>query len=172
MIILCLVCFLLGKYVDGILHLEALALPRLGGRGDSGGQVDARTALEDGQTEQGTADDDAKAQGQAEETREAVAVLPDSVVANSHSLLSDPELLRVTKAMRTAIAPNTEGKDHMTVYPYQIISWHPRAAIFPHFLTSEECDHIGAIGRKRLAPSQLALKKGDDPTKQTDVRTR
>lgn len=54
----------------------------------------------------------------------------------------------------------------------QLLSWKPRAYIFPGFADAEKCDKIVAHANKSMFPSTLALRAGEDPESQKDVRTR
>ncbi|XP_017627038.1 probable prolyl 4-hydroxylase 9 [Gossypium arboreum] len=62
------------------------------------------------------------------------------------------------------------GDDSISVIPFQVISWRPRAFYFPKFATPEQCQHIINLAKPNLAPSKLALRKGESEYPQ-DVRT-
>ncbi|KAB2004709.1 hypothetical protein ES319_D11G218700v1 [Gossypium barbadense] len=62
------------------------------------------------------------------------------------------------------------GDDSISVIPFQVISWRPRAFYFPKFATLEQCQHIINLAKPYLAPSKLALRKGESEGPQ-DVRT-
>ncbi|TVU44888.1 hypothetical protein EJB05_04351 [Eragrostis curvula] len=53
----------------------------------------------------------------------------------------------------------------------KILSWQPRALYFPQFATSEQCDNIVRIAKARLAPSTLALRKGETTESTKGIRT-
>ncbi|TVU44927.1 hypothetical protein EJB05_04390 [Eragrostis curvula] len=53
----------------------------------------------------------------------------------------------------------------------RILSWQPRALYFPQFATSEQCDNIVRIAKARLAPSTLALRKGETTESTKGIRT-
>jgi prolyl 4-hydroxylase len=52
-----------------------------------------------------------------------------------------------------------------------VLSWKPRALLFPNFATKEKCEAIIALARKRLHPSALALRKGETADSTKDIRT-
>ncbi|CAM6095079.1 unnamed protein product [Calypogeia fissa] len=55
--------------------------------------------------------------------------------------------------------------------PFQVLSWAPRTIMFPRFATKLQCEQIIALARTRLAPSGLALRKGETADQTKDVRT-
>lgn len=62
---------------------------------------------------------------------------------------------------RPAVPSGDSGMSEYMVQPFQILSWYPRAVLYPNFMDKAKCDHVIALAEKRLAPSGLALKKGD-----------
>jgi hypothetical protein len=54
----------------------------------------------------------------------------------------------------------------------QVLSWLPRIVLFPKFLDAAKCDHVIEIGKRRLGPSGLVLRKGEKSEAMTDIRTR
>ena len=63
------------------------------------------------------------------------------------------------------------GHPFYTVQPMQLLSWYPRAYLFPKFIDRAMCDHVIGMAEKRLAPSSLALKKGDTLDSTREIRT-
>ena len=63
------------------------------------------------------------------------------------------------------------GHSFYTVQPMQLLSWYPRAYLWPKFLDKARCEHVIAMAKKRLAPSGLALKRGDTAENTRNVRT-
>lgn len=70
------------------------------------------------------------------------------------------------RAARSLCSP-----DSLLLLFSQVLSWEPRAVFFPNFLDAARCQHIIDIASKRLAPSSLALRKGDTAANTADVRT-
>lgn len=54
----------------------------------------------------------------------------------------------------------------------QVLSWKPRALLYPRFASKEQCEAIMKLARTRLAPSALALRKGESEDSTKDIRTR
>lgn len=63
------------------------------------------------------------------------------------------------------------GHPFYTVQPMQLLSWYPRAYLFPKFIDRDMCNHVIKIAESRLAPSGLALKKGDTLASTREIRT-
>ncbi|KAG9152672.1 hypothetical protein Leryth_020894 [Lithospermum erythrorhizon] len=63
------------------------------------------------------------------------------------------------------------GEASLSSIPFQILSWHPRALYFPKFATAEQCGSIIIQARKHLAPSALALRKGETAESTKGTRT-
>lgn len=63
------------------------------------------------------------------------------------------------------------GEGSLTSIPYQVLSWYPRALYFPKFATAEQCETIVRKAKKRLAPSSLALRKGETAENTKGTRT-
>ena len=53
-----------------------------------------------------------------------------------------------------------------------MLSWHPRALLFPNFASKEQCETIITLARAQLRPSALALRKGETEESTKDTRTR
>ena len=69
------------------------------------------------------------------------------------------------------ITPGASGHSFYTVQPMQLLSWYPRAYIFPKFMDKEKCEYIKKIAEARLSPSGLALKKGETLATTREIRT-
>jgi prolyl 4-hydroxylase len=52
-----------------------------------------------------------------------------------------------------------------------VLSWKPRALLFPNFASKETCEAIIAFARSRLQPYALALRKGETVDSTKDIRT-
>ncbi|GJV29359.1 hypothetical protein Tco_1385807 [Tanacetum coccineum] len=63
------------------------------------------------------------------------------------------------------------GDDSFTTIPFQILSWRPRALYFPGFATDEQCNGIIKMAKVKLAPSTLALRKGETAENTKGIRT-
>ncbi|KAK1373331.1 putative prolyl 4-hydroxylase 9 [Heracleum sosnowskyi] len=63
------------------------------------------------------------------------------------------------------------GEDSLTHIPFQVLSWKPRALYFPSFAAPEQCERIIDIAKLHLAPSRLALRKGEKPENTKGTRT-
>ena len=53
----------------------------------------------------------------------------------------------------------------------QVLSWTPRAVVFPSFRDEARCKRIVELAAARLAPSSLALRAGDTASNTADIRT-
>ncbi|KAG5526355.1 hypothetical protein RHGRI_032589 [Rhododendron griersonianum] len=53
----------------------------------------------------------------------------------------------------------------------QVLSWKPRALLFPNFATPEQCQSIIQMARSKLKPSSLALRKGETAESTKGIRT-
>ncbi|MED6192207.1 hypothetical protein PIB30_008083 [Stylosanthes scabra] len=86
---------------------------------------------------------------------------------------SAPRLLRSTmeKTEYNLLPAGELGDDSITLIPFQVLSWMPRALYFPNFATSEQCDSIVEMARGRLQPSSLALRKGETNASAEGIRT-
>ena len=72
---------------------------------------------------------------------------------------------------RPPVGHGHSGHPFYTVQPMQLLSWHPRAYLFPKFMDADKCKHVIEIASRRLYPSGLALKKGDTMASTQEVRT-
>ncbi|KAJ0605126.1 putative procollagen-proline 4-dioxygenase [Helianthus annuus] len=52
-----------------------------------------------------------------------------------------------------------------------VLSWTPRALYFPGFATAEQCESIIKMAKVKLAPSNLALRKGETAENTKGIRT-
>ena len=53
-----------------------------------------------------------------------------------------------------------------------MLSWKPRALLYPNFASKKQCEAIIKLARARLAPSGLALRKGETEVTTKEIRTR
>lgn len=72
---------------------------------------------------------------------------------------------------RPPVDHGVSGHPFYTVQPMQLLSWHPRAYLFPKFMDADKCKHVIEVASRRLYPSGLALKKGDTMASTQEVRT-
>lgn len=72
---------------------------------------------------------------------------------------------------RPPVEHGESGHPFYTVQPMQLLSWYPRAYLFPKFMDVEKCKHVISLAEKRLTPSGLALKRGDTSTNTQGIRT-
>ncbi|KAM7507168.1 hypothetical protein LguiA_017621 [Lonicera macranthoides] len=63
------------------------------------------------------------------------------------------------------------GEDSVTGIPFQVLSWKPRALYYPGFATAEQCETIIKLAKVHLAPSSLALRKGETSENTKGIRT-
>ncbi|TKY70637.1 prolyl 4-hydroxylase 9 [Spatholobus suberectus] len=63
------------------------------------------------------------------------------------------------------------GDDSITLIPFQVLSWYPRALYFPNFAKVEQCESIIDMARGALKPSTVALRKGDTEENTKGIRT-
>lgn len=63
------------------------------------------------------------------------------------------------------------GDDFITLIPFQVLSWRPRALYYPGFITAEQCQHIINMAKPSLQPSTLALRKGETAETTKGIRT-
>lgn len=62
------------------------------------------------------------------------------------------------------------GDDSISLIPFQVLSWRPRAFYFPKFATPEQCQQIINMAKPKLEPSTVMLSIGE--TEQPlDIRT-
>lgn len=74
-------------------------------------------------------------------------------------------------ADRPPVPSGLSGHIFYTMQPMQLISWYPRAYWFPKFMDIEKANHVIKIAEQRLAPSGLALKKGETLGSTREIRT-
>ncbi|KAL5181573.1 putative prolyl 4-hydroxylase 9 [Glycine soja] len=63
------------------------------------------------------------------------------------------------------------GDDYITLIPFQVLSWYPRALYFPNFASAEQCETIIEMARGGLKPSTLVLRKGETEESTKGIRT-
>ncbi|KAL3140676.1 hypothetical protein ABBQ32_005240 [Trebouxia sp. C0010 RCD-2024] len=69
------------------------------------------------------------------------------------------------------VAAGESGESEQYTQPFQVLSWYPRTYLFPSFLSAERAEHFVKLAKARLAPSAVALKKGDTEDSTKNVRT-
>ncbi|CAD7696771.1 unnamed protein product [Ostreobium quekettii] len=69
------------------------------------------------------------------------------------------------------VATGVTGNDFYTVAPFQVLSWHPRTVLYPSFIDRERCEHVIRMAERKLAPSTVAMRKGDTRADPNSVRT-
>ncbi|XP_021680827.2 probable prolyl 4-hydroxylase 9 isoform X2 [Hevea brasiliensis] len=69
------------------------------------------------------------------------------------------------------LTPGMTGDDSITLIPFQVLSWKPRALYFPNFATAEQCERIINMAKPSLKPSTLALRKGETEDNTKGIRT-
>lgn len=69
------------------------------------------------------------------------------------------------------LTPGATGHSFYTMQPMQLLSWYPRAYIFPKFMDKAKCDYVKKIAEARLSPSGLALKQGETLASTQEIRT-
>uniref|UniRef100_A0A1D1ZU81 Fe2OG dioxygenase domain-containing protein n=1 Tax=Auxenochlorella protothecoides TaxID=3075 RepID=A0A1D1ZU81_AUXPR len=111
--------------------------------------------------------------GSARSLQQEESVPAVSTTGPTRNWTSFEELLEWSGMLadRPVLQSGETGLDHYVVQPFQLLSIYPRAYIFPKFLSEAEADKMVELAASRLAPSGLALKRGDDPNQQKDVRT-
>lgn len=72
---------------------------------------------------------------------------------------------------RPPLQPGASGLNEYVAQPYQVLSFYPRMYLFPKFVPDELCDQLVAEASTRLAPSALALRKGDTEEGTRNIRT-
>ncbi|KAI4327379.1 hypothetical protein L6164_019848 [Bauhinia variegata] len=63
------------------------------------------------------------------------------------------------------------GDNSITLIPFQVLSWKPRALYFPNFASAEQCETIIDIAKEGLKPSTLALRNGETEESTKGIRT-
>ncbi|KAF3785431.1 putative prolyl 4-hydroxylase 9 [Nymphaea thermarum] len=63
------------------------------------------------------------------------------------------------------------GDPSVNSIPFQVLSWRPRALYFPRFAEPEQCRTIIKIAKATMAPSTLALRKGETRQNTQGIRT-
>ena len=111
-----------------------------------------------------------------ERTRRDAAAATKSTEANDPRPVPVPVLARSSRD----IPPGREyenhkhgvhGNDETTTIDFQVLSWEPHAVLYRNFASLEECDHVKKLAESRLAPSGLALRKGETESGTKDIRT-
>ncbi|OMO56522.1 Oxoglutarate/iron-dependent dioxygenase [Corchorus capsularis] len=69
------------------------------------------------------------------------------------------------------ISHGETGDGSISMIPFQVISWKPRAFYFPNFATAEQCQGIINMAKAKLQPSHVLLPKGGTG-QANEIRTR
>ncbi|KAE9447137.1 hypothetical protein C3L33_20986, partial [Rhododendron williamsianum] len=85
---------------------------------------------------------------------------------------SGPRLLESVAEDDGSVAHGETGEPGIASIPFQVLSWKPRALLFPNFATPEQCQSIIQMARSKLKPSSLALRKGETAESTKGIRTR
>ena len=128
------------------------------------------------ETQQQQKQQEQQQQEQHQPDNEEIAIVADksaNVIFPPDGFTSFEELVEVSGMLadRPPIAHGESGHSFYTVQPMQLLSWYPRAYLFPKFMDQEKCNHVIALAEPRLAPSGLALKKGESMESNVNVRT-
>lgn len=79
--------------------------------------------------------------------------------------------LEVREEETEIIETGESGDSVVTDSPFQVLSWSPRALLFPKLASKEQCETIIALAKSRLSPSSLAFRKGETADNTKDTRT-
>ncbi|KAF7113446.1 hypothetical protein RHSIM_RhsimUnG0126000 [Rhododendron simsii] len=85
---------------------------------------------------------------------------------------SGPRLLESVAEDDRSVPHGETGEPGIGSIPFQVLSWKPRALLFPNFATPEQCQSIIQMARSKLKPSSLALRKGETAESTKGIRTR
>jgi len=72
---------------------------------------------------------------------------------------------------KVALDHGLTGDSSITDISFQVLSWKPRALLYPNFASKKQCEAIIKLARTRLAPSGLALRKGETADTTKEIRT-
>jgi prolyl 4-hydroxylase len=72
---------------------------------------------------------------------------------------------------KVALDHGLTGDSSITDLSFQVLSWKPRALLYPNFASKKQCEAIIKLARTRLAPSGLALRKGETADTTKEIRT-
>jgi len=100
-------------------------------------------------------------------SRSAARAFPSSIQQSDIERLAPAQFLLDEPPLQ----PAESGDPGYHTVPFQVLSWYPRIILFPKFLDHSKCDHIVEIGKKKLGPSGLSLRKGENMDRMRDVRT-
>lgn len=75
------------------------------------------------------------------------------------------------KMKKVALDHGLTGDSSVTDISFQVLSWKPRALLYPNFASKKQCEAIIKLARTRLAPSGLALRKGETADTTKEIRT-
>ncbi|RWR72804.1 putative prolyl 4-hydroxylase 9 isoform X2 [Cinnamomum micranthum f. kanehirae] len=88
--------------------------------------------------------------------------------------MAGPRLLESVEEVSEVLVPMAHGEtgdSNIVSIPFQVLSWQPRALYFPNFATTKQCQSIIKIAKSNLAPSTLALRKGETAENTQGIRT-
>ena len=69
------------------------------------------------------------------------------------------------------VARGQSGNGWTTTVDFQVLSWEPHAVLYRNFASLAECEHVKQLASARLAPSSLALRKGETAAATANIRT-
>ncbi|XP_078435424.1 2-oxoglutarate (2OG) and Fe(II)-dependent oxygenase superfamily protein [Wolffia australiana] len=82
-----------------------------------------------------------------------------------------PTHLRMNIEDEPEMAHGKTGEARISDLSFQVLSWKPRAVYYPNFATRKQCETIIKVAKDRLAPSSLALRKGETSESTKGIRT-
>lgn len=159
LVCLCALCFIFGRFIQEIPGLPDTSKGfrvSKDTKGTSAQHASFRRSV--------IAVDEATAKAELHEKSKQQA----APVLSAHTF---DEALAASKLLQPPVAPGETGNQFYTTQPFQLLSWYPRMYLFPKFLDPERAQHVVKFAKARLAPSALALRKGDTEDAKRDVRT-
>jgi prolyl 4-hydroxylase len=163
--VLCIVSFFAGRF------FQLPGLPDATGRGPTTVYKNNRKSLAEVQDKSLNTEETAHRRGGLPLQDERFEIAPH-LLANQN-FTSFEELLEASGmlANHPPLLPGATGHSFYTMQPMQLLSWYPRAYIFPKFMDRAKCEHVKKIAEARLTPSSLALKKGETLATTREIRT-
>jgi prolyl 4-hydroxylase len=162
--VLCLLSFFAGRFS------QLPGLPDATGRGPQTVSKSNRKSLAEIRDNSLNTDTDDH-RGGLPLTDDRFEISPDLLAGKNFT--SFEELLEASGMLagRPPLVPGATGHPFYTMQPMQLLSWYPRAYIFPKFMDRAKCEHVKMIAESRLAPSGLALKRGETLDTTREIRT-
>eukprot|EP00271_Cylindrocystis_brebissonii_P003819 TRINITY_DN15060_c0_g1_i1.p1 TRINITY_DN15060_c0_g1~~TRINITY_DN15060_c0_g1_i1.p1 ORF type:complete len:344 (+),score=58.17 TRINITY_DN15060_c0_g1_i1:418-1449(+) len=160
---LCVACFYLGCIYGG---KPLAAVPDIRG---SVSQKVAKAAEKAASATDGTGVTTTEAS--VTEASQKVAETAEEGDSSRRQLNNQEPKAPVTGTLAEPLGHGATGENFVSVIPYQVLSWAPRAYLYPNFAPPEKCDEIVAQARLYLTPSGLALRKGETADSTKDIRT-